>query len=125
MEETPMPNGRMLHKVFFKEMLQDLLFGQYLALSSLVFYVKRDSVITLSKKLFELVGFAFVDDADLIQSGEDADGLLEKTQLLLDEWRELMAVTAVNPIFILSITVKIKENGKPLTWILEMQSYQF
>lgn len=47
----------------------------------------------LSKELFELVGFAFVDDADLIQSGEDADTVLTKTQLLLDQWRDLMAVT--------------------------------
>lgn len=47
----------------------------------------------LSKELFELVGFAFVDDADLIQSGEDADNVLEKTQLLLDERSDLMAIT--------------------------------
>ncbi|GFH50742.1 hypothetical protein CTEN210_07218 [Chaetoceros tenuissimus] len=68
-------------------------------LSSVIFSILRDKgfcdsfCMCLSKELFELVGFAFVDDADLIQSGKDADDVLEKTQLLLDEWRDLMAVT--------------------------------
>ena len=39
----------------------------------------------LSKNLFKLVGFAFVDDVDLIQSGEDKDEVLDKTKSLLDE----------------------------------------
>lgn len=68
-------------------------------LSSVIFDILRKKgfcdkfCMCLSRELFELVGFAFVDDADLIQSGADADEVLEKTQLLLDEWRDLMAVT--------------------------------
>lgn len=68
-------------------------------LSSVIFDILRKKgfcdtfCMCLSWELFELVGFVFVDDADLIQSGADADEVLEKTQLLLDEWRDLMAVT--------------------------------
>ena len=47
----------------------------------------------LSQDVFKLVGFAFVDDADLICSGKDAHDVIQSTQCQLDEWRSLMEVT--------------------------------
>ena len=47
----------------------------------------------LSKSVFKLAGFAFVDDADLICSGVNAQDVIQSTQMQLEEWRALMEVT--------------------------------
>ena len=47
----------------------------------------------LSKSVFKLAGFAFVDDADLICSGVNAQDVIQSTQAQLEEWRALMEVT--------------------------------
>ena len=47
----------------------------------------------LSRQVYKLVGFAFVDDADLICSGDNGDSVLWSTQKLLNKWRSLMEVT--------------------------------
>ncbi|GFH55416.1 hypothetical protein CTEN210_11892, partial [Chaetoceros tenuissimus] len=68
-------------------------------LSSVIFTILREQgfcdsfCMCLSKETFQLLGFAFVDDADLIQSGDDAEEVMGKMQDLLDQWRDLMEVT--------------------------------
>lgn len=68
-------------------------------LSSVIFTILRDQgfcdsfCMCLSKETFHLLGFAFVDDADLIQSGDTAEEVMAKMQDLLDHWRDLMEVT--------------------------------
>jgi len=39
------------------------------------------------------VGFAFVDDCDLIQSGQDPHTVAESVQAVIREWGDLMEVT--------------------------------
>lgn len=68
-------------------------------LNSVIFIILRKTgfcdsfCMRLSKNLFKLVGFAFVDDVDFIQLGEDKDEVLDKTKSLLDEQRQMMEVT--------------------------------
>ena len=68
-------------------------------LSSIVFEILRkqgycDSFcMCLSRQVYKLVGFAFVDDADLICSGDNGASVLWSTQKLLNKWRSLMEVT--------------------------------
>ena len=69
-------------------------------LSSVIFKILRrkgfSSVFcsALSKQLFMLVGFMYVDDADLIQTqGQSPMEVLESMQRLITEWGSLMAVT--------------------------------
>ena len=40
-----------------------------------------------------MVGFAYVDDSDLIQSGTDPIHVLTSMQNLINSWGSLMAVT--------------------------------
>ena len=47
----------------------------------------------LSRQLFLLIGFSYVDDCDLFQSGTDRHEVLESMQDLLDNWGALMKVT--------------------------------
>lgn len=47
----------------------------------------------LSLQLFSLVGFCYVDDCDLIQTGEDPVTVITSMQNLIKSWKELMQVT--------------------------------
>ena len=47
----------------------------------------------ISKELFIIVGFSYVDDCDLFQSGEDPEEVLASMQALIDSWGSLMEVT--------------------------------
>ena len=47
----------------------------------------------ISQQLFLLVGFSYVDDCDLFQSGTDKNEVLESMQELLNNWGGLMKVT--------------------------------
>ena len=47
----------------------------------------------LSLQLFNLVGFCYVDDCDLIQIGDDPHEVILSMQQLIRSWRELMQVT--------------------------------
>ena len=48
---------------------------------------------SISKQLFYLVGFAYVDDCDLIQSGSTPQEVLGSMQELINSWGSLMEVT--------------------------------
>ena len=69
------------------------------ALSSIIFEIlhKRgfgnQFCSALSKELFVIVGYSYVDDCDLFQSGEDPDEVLESMQRLINSWGSLMEVT--------------------------------
>ena len=68
-------------------------------LSSIIFEIlhKRGFAVefctSISKELFCLVGFAYVDDSDLIQTGSDPVQVLNSMQELINSWSELMDVT--------------------------------
>ena len=68
-------------------------------LSSIVFEVlhKRGFATkfctSLSKQIFQLVGFAYVDDCDLVQVGTNPVEVLESMQQLINSWGSLMEVT--------------------------------
>jgi len=68
-------------------------------LSSIIFEIlhKRGFAIeyctSISKELFHMVGFAYVDDCDLIQSGSDPITVLQSMQNLINSWGSLMEVT--------------------------------
>ena len=47
---------------------------------------------TISRELFLLVGFLYVDDCDLIQSGEDPLTVARSMQRVILQWRDLMEV---------------------------------
>ena len=69
------------------------------ALSSVVFEVlhKRGfgckMITSISRQLFTLVGFAYVDDCDLMQTGSDPLLVLTSMQKLINSWGDLMEVT--------------------------------
>ena len=48
---------------------------------------------SISRELFSIVGFAYVDDCDLIQSGLNTLIILNSMQSLIDSWGDLMGVT--------------------------------
>ena len=48
---------------------------------------------SISRELFKLVGFAYVDDSDLMQMGSDPVEVLSSMQSLIKSWGELMDVT--------------------------------
>lgn len=48
---------------------------------------------SISKELFLLVGFAYVDDCDLIQSGQDPLEVARSMQTVVQQWGDLMEVT--------------------------------
>jgi len=68
-------------------------------ISSLVFDILRknrhsDSFCSaISKELFLLVGFAYVDDCDLIQPGQDPLEVAKSMQTVVQQWCDLMEVT--------------------------------
>ena len=68
-------------------------------LSSIIFEIlhKRGFAVefctAISKELFCLVGFAYVDDSDLIQTGSDPVQVLNSMQKLINSWGELIDVT--------------------------------
>ncbi|GFH51334.1 hypothetical protein CTEN210_07810 [Chaetoceros tenuissimus] len=68
-------------------------------LSSVIFKILRKKGYSdefcscLSRQLFQLVGFAYVDDCDLIQSGNSPEEVKESMQKVMDEWADLMQVT--------------------------------
>eukprot|EP00979_Chaetoceros_neogracilis_P017703 scaffold10267_cov270-Chaetoceros_neogracile.AAC.1 len=68
-------------------------------LSSMIFSILQKKGLSvefcssLSKRLFKLVGFSFVDDCDLIQSGTDPQEVAHKMQRLIQQWGDLMEVT--------------------------------
>ena len=47
----------------------------------------------ISKQLFVLVGFTYVDDCDLFQTGQDPIVVLESMQQLINSWSELVEET--------------------------------
>ena len=47
----------------------------------------------ISKELFKLVGFAYVDDSDLLQTGSDPIAMLASMQELINGWSSLIDVT--------------------------------
>ena len=69
------------------------------ALSSVIFKVLHSRgfaehiVTAISKQVFTLVGFAYVDDCDLIQSGTNPIEVLASMQSLINSWGSLMEVT--------------------------------
>ena len=69
------------------------------AISSVIFEIlhKRgfgsNICSAISKQIFTLVGFAYVDDSDLIQVGSDPIKVLQSIHSLINSWGELMGVT--------------------------------
>jgi hypothetical protein len=67
-------------------------------LSSVIFEILHDKGFgvefcsTISKQLFLLVGFSYVDDCDLIQSGEDPLTVARSMQRVIQQWGDLMEV---------------------------------
>lgn len=47
----------------------------------------------ISKSIFKIVGYSYVDDCDLFQSGEDPLEVLESMQALIKSWGSLVEVT--------------------------------
>ena len=68
-------------------------------ISSLIFDILRKKGHSdkfrsaISKELFLLVGFAYVDDCDLIQSGQDPIEVARSMQTVVQQWGDLMEVT--------------------------------
>ena len=48
---------------------------------------------SISKDVYKLVGFSYVDDCDLIQSGQDPIEVLNSMQTLISNWGSLVRVT--------------------------------
>ena len=71
----------------------------WVLISSLIFDTLRkkgfaaEICTSISKQMFHMVGFAYVDDSDLIQSGSDPLEVLYSMQNLLSNWCMLMGVT--------------------------------
>ena len=68
-------------------------------LSSIIFEILHkkgysvDFCSSLSKSLFSLLGFSYVDDCDLLQSQTDPTSTLQSMQEVINPWSDLMAVT--------------------------------
>ena len=68
-------------------------------ISSIIFEIlhKRGFAVkfctSISKEIFCLVGFAYVDDSDLIQQGSDPATVLSSMQALINSWGQLIDVT--------------------------------
>ena len=73
--------------------------GIWSILSSVIFEILRQRGFSnqfcsvISGQLFLLVGFSYVDDCDLFQSGTDRHEVLESMQDLITNWGGLMKVT--------------------------------
>ena len=69
------------------------------AISSVIFKTLHKRLFTsammssISKQLFTLIGFAYVDDCDLFQIGTDPVEVLTPMQRLINDWGDLMEVT--------------------------------
>ena len=50
-------------------------------------------LLAFSKQLFTIVGYAYVDDCDLFQVGDDPVAVLTSMQTMINSWGGLMAVT--------------------------------
>ena len=48
---------------------------------------------SLSKQVFRLVGFVYVDDCDLVQSGTTSIEVLDSIKIIINGWGALMDVT--------------------------------
>jgi len=87
-------------------------------LSSVIFKILRKKghsdqfCSAISKNLFLLVGFAVVDNCDLIQSGQDPRVVAESMQAVIREWGDLMEVTGG---FKVRTTISIIFVGVPCT----------
>ena len=74
----------------------------WLTLSSLIFDILHKRRFTaqisssISKQIFTLTGFAYVDDSDLIQVGSNPIEVLASMQKLINSWGSLMEVTGGN-----------------------------
>ena len=68
-------------------------------LSSVIFDIlysrgfSSDIMSSISKQLFTLVGFAYVDDCDIFQVGDDPTSVLASMQSSINSWESLMEVT--------------------------------
>ena len=80
--------GETIPKEHYMVMLVELLVGYYLVQLSLKYYTRGNSQLdfALPKKLFYLVGFIFVDNCDLAQSGTNPIDVLEFMQSLINGW---------------------------------------
>ena len=74
----------------------DQLFGPF---SSVIFEILHEKGFgveirsAVSKPLFLLIGFSYVDDCDLIKSGEDPLTVARSMQRVIQQWGDLMEVT--------------------------------
>ena len=53
-----------------------------------------DIISSISKQVFTLIGFAYVDDCDLFQVGHYPIEVLESMQALINSWGSLIEVTS-------------------------------
>ena len=67
--------------------------------SSVVFNILRGKghgsqfCTALSQEIFVLVGFSYVDDCDLIQTGKDVVEVMTSMQQVVDSWTNQVEVT--------------------------------
>lgn len=68
-------------------------------LSSIIFSILRKKGFSthfcscLSKSIFLLIGYSYVDDCDLLQAQDDPTSTLQSMQEVINQWSELMKVT--------------------------------
>ena len=92
-------------------------------LSSILFQILRrygfasDFIGALSQSIFQLCGFAYVDDSDLISLGTDAEEVGNQMSALVKKWEDLIHVTggSMSPIKCWWYLVDHKWTGKE--WI--------
>ena len=83
-------------KEYCRAMPVDQLFGPF---SSVIFEILHEKGFgveirsAVSKPLFLLIGFSYVDDCDLIQSGEDPLTVARSMQRVIQQWGDLVEVT--------------------------------
>ena len=83
-------------KEYCRAMPVDQLFGPF---SSVIFEILHEKGFgveirsAVSKPLFLLIGFSYVDDCDLIKSGEDPLTVARSMQRVIQQWGDLMEVT--------------------------------
>ena len=96
-EVMTLETGKIIHKGSYKVTQMDPTI--WTALSSVIFEVlhKRNVGIKcisfLSKKKGVLIGFAYVDNCDITQSGEKTLELMHYIQILINSWGSLMEDT--------------------------------
>ena len=83
-------------KEYCRAMPVDQLFGPF---SSVIFEILHEKGFgveirsAVSKQLFLLIAFSYVDDCDLIKSGEDPLTVARSMQRVIQQWGDLMEVT--------------------------------